>query len=63
MKNWSTNTKELRKNKDDFTIWKLEQLINFGLGKEKIKKTDLKKYWNVLDIDPFKKRLLSLFIG
>lgn len=62
MKNWSTDTKTLRKNKDKFAIWKLEQLINFGLGKEKIKKSELKKYWNVIDIDPFKKRLLSLFL-
>ncbi|MBI4653002.1 hypothetical protein HY750_02005 [Candidatus Kuenenbacteria bacterium] len=36
MKNWSINIKELRKNKDRFTVWKLEQLINFGLGKEKM---------------------------
>jgi len=38
MKNWSTNTKELRKNKDKFAVWKLEHLINFGLGKKKLKK-------------------------
>ena len=31
VKNWSTNTDELKKDKDRFLIWKLEQLINFGL--------------------------------
>ena len=36
MKNWSTDTKKLSKNQNKFTIWKLEQLINFGLGNEKI---------------------------
>ena len=35
MKNWSTNTKKLRGNKDKFAIWKLEQMVNFGLGKKK----------------------------
>jgi hypothetical protein len=62
MKNWSTNTKKLRGNKGKFTIWKLEQLINFGLGKEKIRKTELKKYWKVIDIDVAKRKFLSLFI-
>jgi len=62
MKNWSTDTKKLIKNKDKFVIWKLEQLINFGLGKERIKKAELKKYWNVINIDPLKRKFLSLFI-
>ena len=62
MKNWSTDTKKLRDNKDEFAIWKLEQLVNFGLGKKRIKKSELKKYWNVINIDPFKRKLLSLFV-
>lgn len=62
MKNWSTNTKKLRKDKEKFTIWKLEQMVNFGLGKKKIKRSELKKYWNVIDIDPLKRKFLSLFI-
>ncbi len=62
MKNWSTDTKELEKDKTTFTIWKLEQLINFGLGEEKLDLIELKKYWNVLDIDPLKKRFLALFV-
>ena len=62
MKNWSTNTKELEKNPATFAIWKMEQLINFGLDGEKIKIGDLKKYWNVLKIDPSKKKFLSLFL-
>jgi hypothetical protein len=62
MKNWSTNTKKLKKDKDKFAIWQLEQLINFGLGKKRIKKRELKKYWNIINIDPLKRKLLSLFI-
>ncbi len=60
MKNWSTKYRV--EAQDKFIIWKLEQLINFGLDKEKIKKSELKKYWNVIDIDPDKRKFLSLFI-
>ncbi len=62
MKNWSTDAKELKKNKAKFAVWKLEQLINFGLGKEKIKAVELKKYWNLLDLDPDKKKFMALFV-
>lgn len=62
MKNWSTDTKELKKDKAKFTIWKLEQQINFGLDREKISAVSLKKYWKFLDIDPFKRKFLELFV-
>ena len=62
MKNWSIDTRNLKKDKNKFVIWEMEQLINFGLGKEKIKKSDLIKYWDVLDIDPFKRKFLALFV-
>lgn len=62
MKNWSTDTKKLRSDKDKFAIWKLEQLVNFGLGRKKIRKSDLKKYWKVINIDPSKRKFLSLFV-
>lgn len=59
MKNWSTDTKELKKNKDKFIIWELEQLINFGLGKKKIDKNFLSKYWNSIDIDLLKRKFIK----
>lgn len=62
MKNWSTDVLELQKNKEQFSIWRLEQLINFGLGEEKIDRNELQKYWEVLNIDPFKRKFLSLFV-
>ena len=62
MYNWSVNTKELKKDKRGYKIWHLEQLINFGLGKEKIRQFDLKKYWSLLDLDPKKKRYLSFLL-
>lgn len=62
MKNWSTDTSELQKDAKKFSIWRLEQLINFGLDKEKINHSELKKYWDIIKIDPSKKKFLSLFI-
>jgi hypothetical protein len=62
MKNWSTETAELEKTPEKFSIWKLEQLINFGLDGTKISLVDLRKYWHVLAIDPAKKKFLAMFI-
>jgi len=62
MKNWSTDVSKLQKNKEKFSIWRLEQLINFGLGEEKIDRDELKKYWDVVNIDPFKRKFLALFV-
>jgi len=62
MKNWSTDTSRLQKDKGAFSVWRLEQLINFGLGGEKIDLGELRRYWKILNIDPFKRKFLSLFV-
>lgn len=63
MKNWSTDIKYLKKDKSKLAVWKLEQMINFGLDKKKLDLRELKKYWNILDIDPLKRKFLSLFVN
>ena len=62
MKNWSTDIKKVKKNDKSFIIWRLEQLINFGLDDERLNLADMEKYWDELIIDPFKKRFLSLLL-
>ena len=62
MKNWSTDTSKLQKDEEKFLLWRLEQLINFGLGEEKIDINELRNYWDMLHIDPYKKKFLSLFV-
>ncbi len=62
MKNWSTDTSELQKDMEKFSAWRLEQLINFGLDDEKIDLDELRKYWDVVHIDPLKRKFLSLFV-
>jgi len=62
MKNWSVDIKNLKKNKKKFAVWKLEQMVNFGLDGKKIKKSELKKYWEDIHIDSAKRKFLSLLL-
>jgi hypothetical protein len=62
MYNWSVDEKELKKDKEKYAIWKLEQMINFGLNGEKINGQKLKKQWNKLHLDPARKRFLQLLL-
>ena len=62
MYNWNTDLNELSKDKEKFTIWKLNQLINFGLNGERLNLKLVKKYWNKLTIDPKRKKFLQLIL-
>ncbi|MBI5152415.1 hypothetical protein HZA39_02680 [Candidatus Peregrinibacteria bacterium] len=62
MYNWSTDTQEISKDEIAYSIWKMEQLINFGLGNSKIKKQKLLQLMPSLDIDPAKKKYLSFLL-
>lgn len=62
MRNWSTNTTELRKDKKQYAIWRLEQMVNFGLEGKKINRRELKKYWSNLSLDYNKKIYLSFLL-
>jgi len=61
MYNWSTDTSKI-KNREQKTIWKLEQMVNFGLAGEKISKKLVKKYWNKLSLDSNRKKFLRFLI-
>lgn len=60
--NWSVDLKELKKNKEAYTIWKLEQMINYGLDGERLDRKLLKKYWRRLYIDPDTRRVLAMML-
>ena len=62
MRNWSTNTTELKKHPKEYAVWKMEQLINFGIGKEKLSRMGLISLWKNLHIDPNKKAYLSFLL-
>lgn len=60
--NWSVDIKKLQKDTKLYHVWKLEQLINFGLGGEKINSKFLKKYWSKLSLDPYRKQFMQLLL-
>ncbi len=62
MYNWSVDEKKLKADPEAYAVWRLEQLINFGLNGEKISEKELRKYWPKLKLDPARKRLLELFL-
>ncbi len=59
MKNWSTDVEKLKDDPDKYAIWKLEQMVNFGLDGEKLPSIELRKYWSELKLDPDKKKYLG----
>jgi len=62
MYNWAVDENLLKKNKQGYAVWKLEQMVNFGLNGGKINKKELKKYWDKLRLDPSRKRFLELLL-
>lgn len=62
MRNWSTDENQLKKSPEAYAIWRLEQLINFGLGDEKLSIEQLRKYWSQLSLDPARRVFLSFLL-
>ncbi len=62
MYNWSVDETALKKYPKKYAIWKLEQLINYGLGGEKINEKLLRKYWDEIHIDPESRKCLHFLI-
>ncbi|MCD6412416.1 hypothetical protein J7K91_01930, partial [bacterium] len=63
MYNWSVDEEKFKKeDPEGYKIWRLEQMINYGLGKEKISEKLVRKYWNKLFLDPETKRFLEFLL-
>lgn len=63
MYNWSTDESKFDNNSEQYLIWRLEQMVNFGLGKEKLEASQLRKYWNKINIDPMRREFLALLLN
>jgi len=61
MYNWNTPKEQLNSS-EQTTIWKLNQLVNFGLNGEKIDYSLLSRYWNRLSLDPKRKKFLEFLL-
>ena len=62
MYNWSVDEKMLKRDKEKYAIWRIEQMVNFGLDGERLDSKKLKKYWKKLYLDPVKKRYLEFLL-
>ena len=65
MYNWSTDEEKFKKeDPEGYRIWRLVQLINYGLDGEKLSKKEVKKYWPKIkdSLDPYKKRTLEYLL-
>ncbi len=65
MINWSTDELTFKKKyPKEYKIWRLVQLINYGIGTEKLNELDIRKNWDTIKdrLDPYKKRALEYLI-
>ncbi|MBI2074837.1 MAG: hypothetical protein HYT83_03320 [Candidatus Levybacteria bacterium] len=62
MYNWNVDLEKWKKKDSKFIVWKLNQLINFGLNGEKLDLKIVKRYWSKLSLDPKRKKFLKLLI-
>ena len=64
MYNWSTDIKKLKQNPEKYSIWNMEQMINYGLDGEKLDKKELKNMWNTIkdNLDPYKRRAIEYLL-
>lgn len=59
---WDYDIKTVDQNTEQFIIWKLERLINYGLGDEKLDVNLLKKYWDKIKMPENTKSFLELLL-
>lgn len=64
MYNWSVDEKYLKKYPKQYKLWKLEQLLSYGLDGEKIDKVDVLDNWEYLKtrLDTDKRNLLEFLL-
>lgn len=62
MHNWSVDEEALKKYPEKYMIWKLEQMVNFGLCEGKINKQQLLCFWPRLHLDPSRRRYLHFLL-
>lgn len=62
MKNWSVDVEQLKKDPERYAIWRLEQMVNFGLDGEMLNREELSRYWSRITIDPARRKFLELLL-
>ena len=65
MYNWSVDEKRFKKeNPEKYRLWRLVQLINYGLEDEKLDREEVKKAWPKIkeNLDPYARRAIEYLL-
>lgn len=65
MYNWSVDEEKFkRQNPKEYKLWRLTQLINYGLDGEKLDREEVKAAWPKIKdrLDPDKKKTIEFFL-
>ncbi len=64
MRNWSIDEKYLKKYPEKYKIWRLVQLLSYGLDKEKLDKKEIIKHWPQFEkqLDPARAEFLKFLL-
>ena len=65
MINWNTDEKRLKKNHpEEYKVWRLTQLINYGLDGEKLDEKELRAVWQKIKdrLNPDKRKVIEFFV-
>ena len=65
MYNWSVDEETFKKsNPKKYKLWRLVQLINYGLDGEKLDREEVKAAWPKIkdDLDPYAKRAIEFLL-
>ena len=65
MYSWTVDEKKLKAdNPKKYQVWKQIQLINYGLGDEKLNRQLVKSQWNVIkdQVDPLKASVIEYWL-
>ena len=65
MYNWSTDEKKFKKKyPKEYKLWRLTQLINYGLDGEKLNRQEVKRAWPKIKerLDPYAKRAIEFLL-
>lgn len=64
MYNWSVDESYLKKFPKKYRLWRLEQLISYGLDGEKLERKEVIANWEYLKkrLDPKRKELIEFFL-
>jgi hypothetical protein len=63
--NWSVDEKKFKKEDPKaYKIWRIQQMINYGLAGEKLDEKEVRKYWKKIKdkIDPQYRRYLEILL-